>query len=122
MAENEEMMENLGLQFGNIEFGVILVALVLLLFSSLRPQKCSLQLAMLAAPLTFGREMSTLLKGIACIFILMSHYVAIYYGEGLPNGALHYVQIYAANIALVWFMFCSGYGLTLKKQSGGGKV
>lgn len=121
MVGTKEIIHSVNLQLGNIEFGVILVALILLLFSSLRHQKCSLQLAMFAAPLAFGREMSTLLKGIACIFILMSHYVAIYYGTGLPNGALHYVQIYAANIALVWFMFCSGYGLTLKKQSGGAR-
>lgn len=115
-------MEKSWLQLGNIEFCVILMALVFLLFASLRPQKCSLRRAFFVEPLTFGRDMSTLLKGIACIFILMSHYVAIYYGTGLPNGALHYVQIYAANIALVWFMFCSGYGLTLKNQMGGVKL
>lgn len=121
MAENEKIMQNINLLFGNIEFSVILVALAFLIFACLRPKNGSLRLAILAEPLTFGREMSTLLKGVACIFILMSHYVALFYGTGLPNGTLHYVQIYAANIALVWFMFCSGYGMTLKSQSGGAR-
>lgn len=112
-------MQVSGLQFGNVEFCVILMLLVAFLFFSLKSKTGNCREALLATPFAFGRDMSTLLKGIACIFILMSHYVAIYYGTGLPNGALHYVQIYAANIALVWFMFCSGYGLTLKKQTGG---
>lgn len=106
MAEIKEIIHSPNLMFGNIEFCVILVVLAVLLIASLRLRNCKFCQTLFVAPLTFGRDMSTLLKGIACIFILMSHYVAIYYGNGLPKGSLHYVQIYAANIALVWFMFC----------------
>ncbi|MBP3470897.1 MAG: acyltransferase family protein [Paraprevotella sp.] len=64
--------------------------------------------------ISFSKDMSVVIKGIACIMILMSHYSTLVLGGGLPRGISYYITVYAANIALIWFMFFSGYGLALK--------
>lgn len=67
------------------------------------------------------KDYSGALKGIACVLILMSHYEQM-----IHNGHVHHlsqstsitflVGNCAYNIGLVWFMFISGYGLTVSKS------
>lgn len=59
-------------------------------------------------------NMSKAMKGVACVFILLGHY-----GQrknGLVPAGLFSKTVWCstANIGLVWFMFFSGYGLSLK--------
>lgn len=62
----------------------------------------------------FDRNFSGALKGIACVLILTGHYSQMFYGQ--VHGCLSwYVAQISANVALVWFMFISGYGLTKSK-------
>lgn len=58
--------------------------------------------------------MSMAMKGIACVMILMSHWGQRRFGTDLPWGISRIIWGYGANIALSWFMFFSGYGLSLK--------
>lgn len=59
-------------------------------------------------------EMSTAIKGIACVLVLMGHFAQRNFSSDLPFGVSKIVWYTTANIALSWFMFFSGYGLTLK--------
>ena len=65
--------------------------------------------------LTIDLNMSKAMKGIACVFILLGHYgqrkAALMPDAGFISKA---VWMSTANIGLVWFMFFSGYGLSLK--------
>ena len=57
------------------------------------------------------------LKGVACIFILMGHYGTAQYNLGnKPIGFSWFIWKTTANIALVLFMYFSGYGLSLKNN------
>lgn len=60
------------------------------------------------------------MKGIACVFILLGHYgqrkAALMPDAGFISKA---VWMSTANIGLVWFMFFSGYGLSLKHMEKG---
>lgn len=102
------------------EFLLIFIMIGSMLFSSLKRKKIGyVRYPSLVDCWGFGKQMNTLLKGIACIMIIMSHYVTMYYGTIHAHGVVYYTQIYSANIALVWFMYSSGYGLALKNNSGG---
>ena len=63
-------------------------------------------------------NMSKAMKGIACIFILLGHY-----GQRksslIPEAGLISKAVWqtTANIGLLWFMFFSGYGLSLKNMA-----
>lgn len=60
-------------------------------------------------------NMSHAMKGIACIFILLGHYGQRKSDQILDVGLItKAVWMSTANIGLVWFMFFSGYGLSLK--------
>ena len=65
--------------------------------------------------LAIDLNMSQAMKGIACVFILLGHYgqrkAALMPDAGFISKA---VWMSTANIGLVWFMFFSGYGLSLK--------
>ena len=105
------------------EFLLIFIMIGSMLFSSLKRKKIGyVRYPSLVDCWGFGKQMNTLLKGIACIMIIMSHYVTMYYGTIHAHGVVYYTQIYTANIALVWFMYSSGYGLALKNNSGGGNI
>ena len=65
--------------------------------------------------LTIDLNMSHALKGIACIFILLGHYGQRKSGFMPDAGFISKgVWLMTANVGLVWFMFFSGYGLSLK--------
>lgn len=60
--------------------------------------------------------MSVGLKGISCILILIAHFYNMYHwNDNHSISWLHFSKIcgnFGANIALVIFMFISGYGLS----------
>lgn len=100
----------------DIEYIVIYISLGLLFLCGLR-----LKEKQSAPPLfVIDLSMSKALKGIACVMILTSHW-GLYRFQGIANLG-HISKIVwsmAANIALVWFMFFSGYGMSLKKLKKG---
>ena len=65
--------------------------------------------------------LSTALKGIACVLILMGHFVNLRMGAGIKQTLFsRLIYFTTANIALTIFMYFSGYGLSVKKLCGGG--
>lgn len=68
------------------------------------------------AGFNLDRQYSAALKGMACIMILMSHYEMMIHEDALHRGIAAFVGCTASNMALVWFMFISGYGLTVSKS------
>lgn len=69
--------------------------------------------------LAVDKTSSDIMKAIACIFVLMGHWATNLQNSGIELGFLASVSWYTtANIALCWFMFFSGYGLSLKGNSG----
>ena len=67
-------------------------------------------------------SMSTALKGIACVFVLMGHFVTL--RDNVDDFTIfsRLVQLTTANIALAIFMFFSGYGLTIKTDNSVGVI
>lgn len=65
------------------------------------------------------RSFSGALKGMAAVLILMGHYAQMKNGMDESNiMCMNWVVSWStANIALVWFMFISGYGLTVSKKN-----
>lgn len=58
---------------------------------------------------------SDIMKAIACVFVLMGHWATILQNSGEELGIIAKVSWYTtANIALCWFMYFSGYGLSCK--------
>lgn len=60
---------------------------------------------------------SIAIKGIACVMILLGHFeqrMQTTFTNSFHIGSL--VQLTSANIALVWFVFISGYGLSKSKK------
>lgn len=102
-----------------MEFLAVYIIIAVLFLLSLKRKEVGHMPRLRFTDLGFGKEMNTLLKGIACIMILMSHYVALSYGHTRTHGIVYYTAIYPANVALVWFMYSSGYGLSLNPIRGG---
>lgn len=93
----------------------ILLVLTILFIIGLKklPQKKQCQ------GFVLDRDFSGALKGIGAVMILMGHFAVmqIGYSEGDPKSINWIVSWSTANIALVWFMFISGYGLTVSKKT-----
>lgn len=91
------------------EFLIIMCLLVILFVVGLKRRKSDLN------EIKFDKNYSVALKGVACIMILLGHY------QGIPclkhHSIVSLLASYSTNIALVWFMFTSGYGLSLSKES-----
>ena len=66
------------------------------------------------------KDTSIAIKGLACVFVLMGHYGTRLISSGDDVGMITKVVTHTtANIALAWFMFFSGYGLSLKSCIAG---
>lgn len=91
---------------------IIIGALVLLFFFSLKDRK---ELIPSKGFLVIGKDYSLVIKGIACILVLMGHYINLSSSIVAHGYLSKFVYATTANIGLVWFMFFSGYGLSLKK-------
>lgn len=104
------------INFTDIEFIVLLILLFFLFFTGLRKKEASL------VPKYSGIDlpMSISLKGVACVFILMGHFCGRRW-ELVDHTIISYaVYSTTATIALFLFMYFSGYGLSIKEQTGGG--
>lgn len=100
--------------FNDIEFIVILLVLACFYFVGLRKRGCILEGRFTGIDL----PTSAALKGIACVFILMGHYVSHREGVVETSTFSRMIQCTTANIALAIFMFFSGFGLSLKRVLG----
>lgn len=65
--------------------------------------------------LSIDLNMSNAMKGVACVMILMGHWGTLTFFSDIPWGISKFVWLFFCNIALFWFMFFSGYGLSIKK-------
>ncbi|PWJ55900.1 MULTISPECIES: acyltransferase [unclassified Fibrobacter] len=67
---------------------------------------------------SLDKNISSALKGISCLMILLGHFAQMQldYTIGDPKSLNSIVSWTLPNIALAWFMFISGYGLTKKNQ------
>lgn len=100
----------------DFEFIFLLLLATLLFALGLRRRS---PLASADAPSRFpgiDLPMSAAMKGIACVLILMGHFVNWRSGVVEPTAFSTFIYRTTANVALVWFMFFSGYGLSLKPQ------
>lgn len=102
--------------FYDIEYLIIYAVLAFLFLMGLRPKKQkwgggeSKPLFMIDLP------MSQAMKGMACVMILTSHWGLKRFGGVNDLGHISkIVWSMSAQIALVWFMFFSGYGMSLKQ-------
>jgi len=102
--------------FNDIEFAFLLILEVSLFLLGLKRRDAVLDGKYTGIDL----PMSTALKGIACILILMGHFVTHRELAVDTTRFSRLIQYTTANIALAIFMYFSGYGLSLKKVSGGG--
>lgn len=98
--------------FYDIEYLVIYLFLALLFLTGLRPIKHG------GKPLfIIDLPMSQAMKGVACVMILTSHWGLKRFGGVTDLGHISkVVWSMSAQIALVWFMFFSGYGMSLKQM------
>lgn len=94
----------------DLEFGLILTLIFALFIKGLKKKE---------EPEVFfslDKSMSVGLKGISCILILIAHFYNMYHwNDNHSISWLHLSKIcgnLGANIALVIFMFISGYGLS----------
>lgn len=95
----------------DIEYSIALLLLLLLFCFGLKNKKTVSNSGLFIVDKNF----STCIKGIACVFILLGHWgQRNNFDISMPWGISKIVWLTTANIALVWFMFFSGYGLSLK--------
>lgn len=104
------------LTHNDYEYLIILAVLLLIFVTSLRPKsgggKC----------FDIDLPTSSALKGIACVFILMGHWANMRIRPGGFHPGIDIskcIWLFSANIALTWFMFFSGYGMSLKRIKAG---
>lgn len=93
----------------DIESIIILLLLTILFVSGLKRQHVTHKF-----DYSIDIRMSNMLKGIACIFILLGHFMSYYYDHNPETLISKVIYASTANIALVLFMFISGYGLSCK--------
>lgn len=98
----------------DIEYLLIFVILGILFLKGLKPN-----IGGQFRPFVIDKTMSQALKGIACVFILMGHWGQRKFDMDMPWGISKVVWQTTATTALVWFMFFSGYGMSLKRIKQG---
>lgn len=85
----------------------IFVALVVLFILGMKKNQSSEN----CEPFVLDKNFSGALKGIAVVLILMTHYEQMFSDESTCM-LRRFVARIPANVALVWFMFISGFGCT----------
>lgn len=101
--------------FNDIELiGLVLVLCLLFLFG-LRKRVDAIDSRFSGIDL----PMSTAIKGISCVLILMGHFAARKIAVEDASRITFFVYRTTANIALALFMYFSGYGLSMKKPIRG---
>lgn len=99
--------------FYDIEYIIIIVVLISVFFIGLKSR--SIEYDKLYLPFVIDKQMAVALKGLACVLILLGHWGQRKFDVDMPWGVSKVVWNTTANIGLVWFMFFSGYGMSLKK-------
>lgn len=99
--------------FYDIEYIIIIVVLISVFFIGLKSR--SIEYDKLYLPFVIDKQMAVALKGLACVLILLGHWRQRKFDVDMPWGVSKVVWNTTANIGLVWFMFFSGYGMSLKK-------
>lgn len=101
----------------DIEYALVIAILGVLFFFSVDKRTNSKTLnGGIKSCLVIGKNMSTLVKAFCCVFILMGHYAARDINSGIATYMDKTVYMTTANIALVIFMFFSGYGLSVQNK------
>ncbi|MCM1109231.1 MAG: hypothetical protein NC388_09325 [Clostridium sp.] len=100
----------------DVEFVILFLVLTLLFITSLR----IITQGNRGGKSLFCIDLNTTqaLKGIACVLILMGHWCTMRIQPDFSFISRN-VWLFAANIALTWFMFFSGYGMSLKRVDKG---
>lgn len=106
----------MNLTFTDIEYCITFLLLLVGLMGGAKKRPSSLDATSLSL-LSIDKNWADVIKGIACVFVLMSHYGQRMFDDSIPWGISKVVWMTTANIALCWFMFFSGYGLSLKDYS-----
>jgi len=107
-----DSLKNLFLYNSDIELAIIICALTLMFLFGIKKKQND------SGSHHLDKNTSFALKGLACIMILLGHYagMAINSSADTPKTFGWYMYMTSANIALVWFMFISGYGLTISQN------
>ena len=94
---------------------IFIVFLCLFLFGLKKREKCIFTIRETWSFFIIDKDTSIAIKGLACVFVLMGHYGTWLIKTGAPHGIItSFITHTTANIALAWFMFFSGYGLSLR--------
>lgn len=98
----------------DIDYMLLTLLVILLTLSSFKKRKIPL-------PFSFSldRGLVTVIKGVSCILILMSHHFTLNFVNHAPWTYPMIVGNHASHVALALFVFLSGYGVTMsynKKQ------
>lgn len=102
--------------FLDIEYLILYLLLISLLIFGVK-NKQNIQLKSLSL-FAVDKPTSIIMKAIACVFVLMGHWATNMLKSEECLGFVSKMSWYTtANIALCWFMFFSGYGLSLKDNS-----
>lgn len=102
----------LNILFNDIEYWALFILMLVVLIKGIKRKQVATK------GWSMDRSMSQTLKGVSCIWILMSHFFFFVYPQAdIPKWHLSWWcgQI-CANTALVIFMFISGYGLTVSHK------
>ena len=103
-----------------IEYTIITLFLTIVFFAGLKRRKnycldiCKFASGGANQWLTIDFSFSQAIKGLACVMILMGHYRTFFLSDSIALNITTIVGMSSANIALFFFMFFSGYGLSLK--------
>lgn len=96
---------------------IFIVFFNLFIFGLKKREKCICTLRETLNFFIIDKDTSIAIKGLACVFVLMGHYGTRLISSGDDVGMITKVVTHTtANIALAWFMFFSGYGLSLKSS------
>ena len=107
----------MGLLKTDIEYIAMFIIMAILFIVGLKPRNKNIVGNVFLA---IDLNMSGAMKGIACVFVLMGHWKLLTVSSDMHVawGISRLVWNFTANIALFWFMFFSGYGLSKKNYDG----
>lgn len=110
-------MDLIMLYFSDINYLIIFIILFLLFILSISKRSLIINKGKkgFISKLCVSKNMSTLIKAFSCVMILIGHYAARDVNTNTATIVDKLIYMFTANIALILFMYFSGYGLTLKK-------
>lgn len=100
----------------DIEYCITFLLLIVGLMVGIRKRTSALKAKSLSM-LAIDKIWADVIKSISCVFVLMGHWGTRTLDFNISWGISKVVWFTTANIALCWFIFFSGYGLSLKDYS-----